>query len=72
MTNRRNFLKKTALATAGLALTSFKNTTETAENKEIESCKGLCKQLDIITLTLVDNLINTLKSLSRYDSRVVL
>lgn len=33
MTNRRNFLKKTALATAGLALTSFKNTTETAENK---------------------------------------
>lgn len=32
MTNRRNFLKKTALATAGLALTSFKNTTETAEN----------------------------------------
>lgn len=33
MTNRRNFLKKTALVTAGLALTSFKNTTETAENK---------------------------------------
>ena len=33
MTNRRNFLKKTALATAGLALTSFKNTTETVENK---------------------------------------
>jgi N4-(beta-N-acetylglucosaminyl)-L-asparaginase len=33
MTNRRNFLKKTALATAGLALASFKNTTETAENK---------------------------------------
>lgn len=33
MTNRRNFLKKTALATAGLALTSFKNATETAENK---------------------------------------
>jgi N4-(beta-N-acetylglucosaminyl)-L-asparaginase len=33
MTNRRNFLKKTALATAGLALTSFKNTTETFENK---------------------------------------
>ncbi|WP_396158290.1 isoaspartyl peptidase/L-asparaginase family protein [Flavobacterium sp.] len=33
MTNRRNFLKKTALATAGLALTSFKNTTETDENK---------------------------------------
>jgi N4-(beta-N-acetylglucosaminyl)-L-asparaginase len=33
MTNRRNFLKKTALATAGLALTSFKNTTETEENK---------------------------------------
>ena len=33
MTNRRNFLKRTALATAGLALTSFKNTTETAENK---------------------------------------
>lgn len=33
MTNRRNFLKKTALATAGLALTSFKNTTETSENK---------------------------------------
>ena len=33
MTNRRNFLKKTALATAGIALTSFKNTTETAENK---------------------------------------
>lgn len=33
MTNRRNFLKKTALASAGLALTSFKNTTETAENK---------------------------------------
>jgi N4-(beta-N-acetylglucosaminyl)-L-asparaginase len=33
MTNRRNFLKKTALATAGLALTSFKNTTETIENK---------------------------------------
>ena len=33
MTNRRNFLKKTALATAGFALTSFKNTTETAENK---------------------------------------
>lgn len=33
MNNRRNFLKKTALATAGLALTSFKNTTETAENK---------------------------------------
>ncbi len=33
MTNRRNFLKKTALATAGLALTSFKNTTETAEHK---------------------------------------
>ena len=33
MTNRRNFLKKTALATAGLALTSFKNTTEIVENK---------------------------------------
>ena len=33
MTNRRNFLKKTALATAGLAFTSFKNTTETVENK---------------------------------------
>ena len=33
MTNRRNFLKKTALATAGLALTSFKNTDETIENK---------------------------------------
>jgi N4-(beta-N-acetylglucosaminyl)-L-asparaginase len=33
MTNRRNFLKKTALATAGLALTSFKNTTETVEHK---------------------------------------
>jgi N4-(beta-N-acetylglucosaminyl)-L-asparaginase len=33
MTNRRNFLKKTALATAGLALVSFKNATETAENK---------------------------------------
>ncbi|WP_353169372.1 N(4)-(beta-N-acetylglucosaminyl)-L-asparaginase [Flavobacterium sp.] len=33
MTNRRNFLKKTALVTAGIALTSFKNTTETAENK---------------------------------------
>ena len=33
MTNRRNFLKKTALATAGLALASFKNATETAENK---------------------------------------
>ena len=33
MTNRRNFLKKTVLATAGLALTSFKNTTETVENK---------------------------------------
>lgn len=33
MTNRRNFLKKTALATAGLALTSFKNTAENAENK---------------------------------------
>jgi N4-(beta-N-acetylglucosaminyl)-L-asparaginase len=33
MTNRRNFLKRTALATAGLALTSFKNTTETFENK---------------------------------------
>ena len=33
MTNRRNFLKKTALATAGLALSSFKNTTETVENK---------------------------------------
>jgi len=28
MTNRRNFLKKTALATAGLALTSFKNTAQ--------------------------------------------
>ena len=35
MTNRRNFLKKTALATAGLALTSFKNTTETIENKGV-------------------------------------
>jgi N4-(beta-N-acetylglucosaminyl)-L-asparaginase len=35
MTNRRNFLKKTALATAGLALTSFKNTTETVENKVV-------------------------------------
>lgn len=33
MNNRRNFLKKTALATAGLALTSFKNTAENAENK---------------------------------------
>lgn len=33
MTNRRNFLKKTALATAGLALTSFKDTNETIENK---------------------------------------
>ena len=33
MTNRRNFLKKTALAAAGLALTSFKNTTETRKNK---------------------------------------
>ena len=33
MTNRRNFLKKTALATAGLALTSFKDTDETIENK---------------------------------------
>ena len=33
MTNRRNFLNKTALETAGLALTSFKNTTETVENK---------------------------------------
>ena len=33
MTNRRNFLKKTAIASAGLAFTSFKNTTETAENK---------------------------------------
>ena len=33
MTNRRNFLKKTALATAGLAFTSFKNTSETVENK---------------------------------------
>ena len=35
MTNRRNFLKKTALATAGLVLTSFKNTTETSENKVV-------------------------------------
>ena len=35
MTNRRNFLKKTALATAGLALSSFENTTETAENKVV-------------------------------------
>ncbi len=33
MTDRRQFLKRTALATAGLALTSFKNTTEKAENK---------------------------------------
>ena len=33
MTNRRNFLKKTALATAGLAFTSFKNASETVENK---------------------------------------
>ena len=33
MNNRRNFLKKTALATAGLALTSFKDTNETIENK---------------------------------------
>ena len=33
MTNRRNFLKKTALATAGFTFTSFKNTTETTENK---------------------------------------
>ena len=33
MMNRRNFLKKTALATAGLALTSFKDTDETIENK---------------------------------------
>lgn len=33
MTNRRNFLKKTALATAGLALTSFKTTTERVEKK---------------------------------------
>ncbi len=35
MTNRRNFLKKTALATAGLALTSFKDTDETFENKVV-------------------------------------
>lgn len=33
MTDRRQFLKRTALATAGLALTSFKNTAENAENK---------------------------------------
>lgn len=33
MNNRRNFLKKTALATAGLALTSFKDTNKTIENK---------------------------------------
>jgi N4-(beta-N-acetylglucosaminyl)-L-asparaginase len=33
MTNRRNFLKKTALATAGLALTSFKNTAQTNQTK---------------------------------------
>lgn len=33
MNNRRNFLKKTALATAGFALTSFKDTDETIENK---------------------------------------
>lgn len=35
MTNRRNFLKKTALATAGLVLTSFKDTDETFENKVV-------------------------------------
>jgi N4-(beta-N-acetylglucosaminyl)-L-asparaginase len=33
MTNRRNFLKKTALATAGLALTSFKNTAQAHQTK---------------------------------------
>jgi len=33
MTNRRNFLKKTALATAGLALTSFKNTAQAHQIK---------------------------------------
>lgn len=33
MTNRRHFLKKTGLVTAGLALTSFRNTTATTESK---------------------------------------
>ena len=33
MTNRRNFLNKTALATAGLALTSFKNTAQAHQTK---------------------------------------